>query len=322
MAVPNQGQTVAAAWEAYVNQDPTDNIFQRHWLLENLRQNGSFEKQTGRNIKHILEYATNGTVKFMSEMETLDTTRQDVFDEAQFEWKFVGGDVVMSEFERAITSGGAAKFDLLARKLDNLKTSLEEAFNSACFGDGTGTIGKDLGGLQSIVSSTPTTGTVGAINRATFSFWRNQQSSGAKTSTAFDNLKGTLESVYNSSSNGIGKETPTFCVTTQTVFQGFMSLLVAQERYDRNGPTDRAVSGFKGQTAQFKDIPIGYDPQCPSGNAYILNNRNLYLIYMLWMKGYPAVDPTNQFIEVFKTLSIANLTTDNPRRLGVVTAIT
>ncbi len=321
MAAPNQGQTVAAAWEAYVNQDPTDNIFQRHWLLENLRQNGSFEKQTGRNIKHILEYATNGTVKFMSEMESLDTTRQDVFDEAQFEWKFVGGDVVMSEFERAITSGGAAKFDLLARKLDNLKTSIEEAFNTSCFGDGTGTNGKELGGLQLLVSSTPTTGTVGAISRSTFSFWRNQQTSGAKTSTAFDNLKGTLESVYNSSSNGIGKENPTFAVTTQTVFQGFMSLLVAQERYDRNGPSDKAISGFKGQYAQFKDIPIGYDPQCPSANCYILNNRNLHLIYMLWMKGYPAVDPTNQFVDVFKVLSIANLTTDNPRRLGVITSI-
>jgi len=58
--------------------------------------------------------------------------------------------------------------------------------------DGTGNSSKDLGGLQFLISTTPTTGTVGGINRATFSFWRNQQTSGAKTTTAFDNLRASM----------------------------------------------------------------------------------------------------------------------------------
>ena len=64
MADPNDGQVVTEAWEAYVNQDPTDNIFARHALLEELRSNGSFEKQNGRSVFHILEYAQNSTVKW------------------------------------------------------------------------------------------------------------------------------------------------------------------------------------------------------------------------------------------------------------------
>ena len=265
MADPNDGRDVTESWEAYVSQDPVDNIFARHYMLEQLRANGSFEEQNGRAIFHLLEYATNPNVKWLSEYETLDTTASTPFDQAEFAWKNVGGDVPFSEFEKAITAGGAGKFDVRARKLDNLKSTIEETVNTALFADGTGTAGKEVGGLQLLVSTTPTTGTVGQINRATFSFWRNQQTTGTKSATAFDNLKSSLESTYNNCSNGLGKETPTFCVTTQTVFQGFMSLLVAQERYDRVGSGDKAVSGFKGMTAMFKDIPIGFDAACPSG---------------------------------------------------------
>ena len=42
-----RGQNVSAAWEAYVPLDPVDNIFQRHYLLEILRENGSFKKENG-----------------------------------------------------------------------------------------------------------------------------------------------------------------------------------------------------------------------------------------------------------------------------------
>ena len=44
--------------------------------------------------------------------------------------------------------------------------------------------GNALNGLQTLVPDSPSSGTVGGINRATFSFWRNRQNSGAKTSTA------------------------------------------------------------------------------------------------------------------------------------------
>jgi len=321
MSAINSGQNVAAAWEAYVGTDPTDNIFQRHWLLEQLRANGSFEKQNGTVIRHNLEYATNPNVKFMSELETLTVARPDTFDNAEFSWKFCGGDVPMTDFERGITSGGARKFDLEARKLENLKNSMEEILNTAMFSDGTGTSSKSVGGLQLLVSTTPTTGTVGLINRATYSFFRNQQVTGTKTTNPFDNLLASLETAYNSSSNGIGQQNPTFGVTTQTIFEGYNGLTPAIERLDRQSSSDKLVRGFKGQNVMYKDIPLAYDAACPSGNCYILNNRNLFFVYMQWMKGEAAVRPVDAFYDVFKVLTIGNLTTDNPRRLAVVSAI-
>ena len=319
---PNRGQLVAAAWEDYVKQDPVDNIFPRFWLLENLKEGNSFRKGAGDPITGTLEYAVNTTVKSMSELETLDITRVDVFDRYEYAWKFVGGDIVMSEFEKAVTAGAAGKFDLEAGKIENLKRSMFNQINTDLFSDGTGSGGKQAGGLQYIVSSTPTTGTVGTINAATYSFWRNQQTSGAKTSTAFDNLKGSMRSIYNLCSNGPGQETPEFAVMPRTEFEGYESLSVQFERYNRDSPDNKLVSGYKGTQIMFKDIPLAFDAACPSGTAYILNRRNLFIRWMLWMKAFPPQSPVNQFADVVKILTIYNLCSDNRRRLGVVTAIT
>jgi hypothetical protein len=303
--IQTNGQNVAAAWEAYADQDPVDNIFARHWLLEQLRGGKAFEKQNGTVIRHNLEYALNPNAKFMSELELLTVSRPDTFDYAEYAWKFLGCDVPMTDFEEAITSGGASKFDLQARKLANMKSTMEEITNTALFGDGTGTGSKAFGGLQQLVSITPTTGTVGLINRATYTFFRNQvkDCNGA----SFVNLIAGVDNLYNSCSNGPGKENPTFIVSDQATF----------ERIVRESGSDKGVAGFKGTNIMFKDIPWAYDAACRAATLYVLNDRNLCFIYMQWMKGEPSVRPADAFYDVFKVLTIGNLTTNNPRRLGV-----
>ena len=322
MAVPNRGQLVAAAWEDYVKTDPADQVFNYFWLLKNLQVGDSFRKGAGDPITGTIEYAVNTTVKSMSELETLDVNRVDVFDRYEYAWKFVGGLIVMSEFEKQVTSGGAGKFNLEAGKIDNLKKTMQQTINTDLYSDGTGTAGKQAGGLQYIVSTTPTTGTVGAINRATYTFWRNQQTSGAKTSTAFDNLKGSMRSIYNLCSSGVGMQTPEFAVTDRTVFEGYESLSVSIERLVRSATTEKLISGYQGDHVMFKDIPLAFDFANPAGNVYILNRRNLFIRYMLWMKAFPPDSPVNQFSEIVKILTLYNLCSDNPRRLGVVSATT
>ncbi len=313
------GEAVARAWEAYVPLDPVDNIFDRYWLLEQLRSNGAFEKQNGSVIRVNLEYAMNTTTKFMSEMETLTVAKTDTFDNAEFAWKFQGGDVPITDFERDTTAGSAGKFDIEARKIENLKTTLMDATNRSFFGDGTGTGGKEFGGLQYLVPNDPTTGTVGIINAATYSFWRSQQTT--DNGSAFNALLSNMRIVYNNCSNGIGQQNPTFAVTSQTVFQGFEGLIVATERIDRSSPNDKGLSGYKGQNLMFKDIPVAYDNDCFADNLYMLNNRNLKFVYMAWMKGEKPVRPSDGFWDVFKVRTTGNLISDNRRRLGVVTSI-
>ena len=314
--------TIAASWNALVNDKPEDNIFADYWLLNRLKDGQGFMSVDGGDlITASLEYATNGSVAFYSDLETISTTRQDVFDRTEFPWREIAGTVVQSELENAINQGSAQKFDLLGAKLKNLQKTLDATINTGLFAVGTESSGKSIGGLQSLIATDPTTGTVGAINRATFTFWRNQQASGAKTTSAFDNLRATMRSIYNLASNGVGGNHPKFGVTTRTVFEGFEGLLLANERF-----TDKTSGegGFKNETLKFKGMMLSYDAACPSGIMYFCNPEFLKLAYAKghWYKAAKEVEPANQTAKVFKVHSICNLIATNPRMLGALTLIT
>jgi hypothetical protein len=322
MAVPNDGQVIAASWNALVKDKPEDQIFEDYFLLDQLKEGEAFKAIDGGDlITGSIEYGTNQTVQWYSDLEEISVTRQDVFDRFEYSPKEIAGSVVQSELENAINQGSAKKFDLLNEKLENLRDSFAAKINESMFSDGTGTSSKEIGGLQLLVATSPTSGSPGGINRANFSFWRNQQTSGAKTTSSFDNLRATMRSIYNLSSNGVNGQHPKFGVTTRTVFEGYEGLLLANERF-----TDKssAEGGFKNETVKFKGMKLAYDNDCPSGNLYMLNPKYLKLAYHKghWYKASPSVEPANQTAKVFKVHSICNLIATNPRMLGVVTAIT
>jgi len=322
MADPNLGQTVASAWESIVGPDPHDQVFADYWLLNRLSKGKAFKgKDGGRLIEVPLEYAVNGTVASYSDLETISTTRADVFDVAQANWKEYAGTVVQSELEDAINQGSGGKFELLAAKLKNLKKSFEDTFNADLYGAGTSNGGKVFTGLQALVATAPTTGTVQGINRATYTWFRNKQAAGTQTAAAYDNYRAALRSVYNQCSNGVAGKHPTFMVSLRDDFEGFEGLLLANERFTSKDDGD---GGFKNEVIKFKGAKYAYDDDCTDGVCYLLNEEFLKLAYMKgrWMKMLSDVEPANQTARVFRCVTIANLITTNPRMLGCVTAIT
>ncbi len=318
---PLVGQTIASSWEAIVGTKPEDNIFDEYFLLDQLSAGKSFlSVNGGRTINGPIEYAINTTVKSYSDTEQLDTTRVDVFDEYQFVWKELAGTVTMSELEKAKNQGEGRKFDLLAGKMENLRNSMRKAINEQCFSDGTGNTGKDIGGLQLIVANDPLLGSPGGIARPTYAFWRNQ--SVVDGGAAYSTLRANMRFTYNNASSGVHTKHPDYVVTDQPVFEGYEGLLITNERVvsKEKGQFD---AGFKNEYATFKGIPVSYDEDCPVGNMYFLNYPNLKLAYQksYWFKGFPAVDPANQTVDIFKTMTICQLISNNPRRLGVITSI-
>jgi hypothetical protein len=274
----------------------------------------------GRTINGPIEYATNTTVKSYSDTETLDTTRIDVFDEFAFNWKEYAGTVVISELEKAKNQGDGQKFPLLPAKLENLRNSIRKAVNEGCFSDGTGNSSKDIGGLQALVPNDPTTGTVGGINRGTYAFWRSQTKNDGGTS--FSELRANMRATYNNCSSGVNAKHPDYWVTDQTVFEAYEGLLIANEMVVSKEKA-QFDGGFKNEYAMFKGIPGSFDEDCQASAMYFLNYANLKLAYQkgYWMKGFTPVDPANQTVDVFKVMTIANLISNNPRRLGVIYSI-
>lgn len=322
MPNPNVGQRVAANWEAVVGKKPEDNINNDYWLFNQLSKGDGFLGLSGGDFIAIpLEYALNTTVSSYSDTDVINTTRVDVFDRAEFQWKEYAGTAIISDLEADRNAGEGTVFPLLPAKLENLKNSMRAQINTDLYADGTGNNSKTIGGLAYIISSTPTTGTVGAINRANFAFWRNQQASGAKTTTAFDNLRAVMRSIYNLASNGMGDAHPTSIVTDRATFEGFEGLLLANERFTDKTDAD---GGFKNETLKFKGARISYDLACPAGTMYFFNPKFLKLAYKKgsWFKMLDEARPSNQTLTVYPIRTMCNLITTNARRLGVVTGIT
>lgn len=327
MADPNIGEIAASVWDKKIGGKPTDNIFASRALFYLLNEGGFKEvADGGKTFEFTLNYAENSTFKSYGEFDVLDTSRVNVFDAAQFVPKTHAGTVVYSEFEQIRAQASSGKFDYIAEKLNVGKDSHISNLNRVMFGDGTGNGSLDMDGLQKLIATVATVGTVGGINAATFSFWRNQQLSGAKTSTAFDNLRSSMRSVFNLCSRGGVAETPKGWITDRATFEGYESLLVANERYIKNdSKTPRGGdAGFANDALLFKGAAGLYDEDAVAGNLYFLNNDFLKLTYYkgAWMKMFPKVDPANQLANVHKVMTIAQLCSNARKRLGVVTAIT
>ena len=322
MPDPNVGQRVASNWEAVVGTKPEDNIHDDYWVLNQLSKGEGFLGLSGGDYIAVpLEYALNTTAASYSDTDTISTTRIDVFDRAEFAWKENIVTVILSDLEADRNAGEGKVFGLLPAKLESAKNSMRAAINEQLFSDGTGNSSKDIGGFQHIIATAPTSGTVGAINRANFSFWRSQQTSGAKTTSAYDNLRATMRSIYNLCSNGVANAHPSSAVTTRTVFEGFEGLLLANERFTSKEDGD---GGFKNEVLKFKGCKISYDNDCPSGLLYFFNPKFLKLAYKKgsWFKMLDSIRPANQTLTVYPIRTMCNLVTTNARRLGVVTAIT
>jgi hypothetical protein len=322
MANPNVGQRVAANWEAVVKTKPEDQIHDDYWLFNRLSKGNAFKGLSGGDyITAPVEYALNTTVGSFSDLDIISTTRVDVFDRYETQWKEHAGTIVMSDLETDRNSGEGMVFDLRPAKLENLKNSIRADLNSQLFGLGTGNGSKDFMGLQGLVAVSPSSGTVQSVDRGTYSWARNQQTSGAQTTSAFDNLRAAMRSIYNLSSNGISSDHPTFGVTTRTVFEGFEGLLLANERFADKSEAD---GGFKNEIIKFKGMSLSYDNDCLSGAMYFLNEKFLKLVYKTgsWMKAGQPIRPANQTADIVIIRTMGNLFTTNPRRLGVVSSIT
>ena len=323
MAVPNQGQAVATVWENKLGGKPRDNIFGSRALFYALGEKG-FKEQAdgGRLIERTIEFAENTTHQMIGELDNLDTTRIDVFDVARFDWKIAAGTVVFSDLEELRAAASSGKIDLAAEKMENGRDSHIALLNRQCWGAAVGA--NDIDGLQKLISVAPTSGTVGGINRAVFSFWRNQAADGGKTTNPGDNLRSVMISVWNDCTLGGVKMKPKAGIFDQASFELYERILLANERVTREDKSKGADAGILAGSLQFKDAPVFYDEDTPTaangGRCYFVNPEVLKFTYLKggWMKMKKPVEPADQLSSVHRIATFGNLSLDSGRHLGVV----
>lgn len=337
MADVNLGQEVATVWESVLNPEgPTDNIFNSRAFFFSLAGGGQkglksgkgFQgKQAsagGRVFEFSLEYAVNTNFRSYAQFDQLDLAWIPVFDAARYDIKTASGTVNWTDLEIAKCQDSAAKVEIIPAKLENGKNSHIDDMNKQLLGVASGAAGNNVVPITDMISATPSSSlVVGGINQQTWAFWRNKQTAGTQSVSAYDNLRPAMRSIYNQTSRGGLLETPTACLFRRTEFEGYESTLVPQERFTTADKENNGQGAFNNDVLKFKSAFAYYDEDLNVASCFLYNPKNLKIAYLkgYWMKIRDTITPVNQLTASQAIRTHWALCTDQRRRLGVVTAI-
>lgn len=320
MADPNQGQRIATVYEKVFPKKPTDNIINSLATFRGLGPNGFKQSASGGRLWECpIEYGENTTNQMIAEMGTIDTTRVDVFDCSRWDQKIGAGTVVFSVQEMLQVQGSDdRKIDLIAAKIENVRKSHFALLNRQSWGTAPGS--NDLTSIFSIITQDPTTGVVGGIDGATYSWWRNRTNDGTKTTLTYDNLQATVRKTWNQCSLGGTNMTPTAMISDLATFSGFEGTLVSVLRFTTDDRASKGDPGFATQAISYKGTPYFYDEDAPANKVYLLNSDVLKFEYLEggWATLGDEVEGINQLAKLRKIFTIGNYICAARRHLGIV----
>lgn len=254
-----------------------DNMSKNVALFYFLRKRGNMDPvDGGRTIVEELEYAENSTYKRYTGYEVLNIIPSDVFTAAEFNYAQAAVAVSISGLERLQNSGRNAIINLLASRIKNAEKTMVNNIASDIYSDGTADGGRQIGGLQLIVADTVTSGTVGGIDRATWTFWRNVSfdatTDGGAAMTAA-NVQQYMNRVYIQIVRNTDK--PDLIVADNAYYRLYLESLQAIQRITSD---EMASAGFTSLKYMDADVVLdgGKGGFCPANHMYFLNTEYIH----------------------------------------------
>ena len=320
MANPSWTQTIdnmyTSTW-AYRKDAAIEQAFLKTPFIYWMREKGHVENISGyRRIEVPVEYGSNETVKWLSKGATVPIQDADLITMAYEDWKYVAVSIPRWFTEDQQNRGQASAINLMSTKLNAAERAMYEEFERVAFADGTGT--DEPNGLQNLISSSPTSGTVHGLNRATYSWWRNQQktSTGAAAVYLASDMRTCLNDIIKYSRSEF-KDIA--LVTNQTVYELYEDVCMEMKTLQN---TMMADAGF--DTIQFKGKPIMWCNSAPSGNMYFINPTYYKLVcdesFFMEMTDWKQI-PDQPFDKVAQILATMNFICKRPICQKVLTSI-
>lgn len=318
MAVPTRTEQLDDLYTSTWNNrksEVTDNIFDATPFWEYMRKKGGIKLNGtgGRYLEIPISYAANDTVTSLDKGDTISIANTAFLTTAQFEWRFVAGSIVRYFVDDAKNKSKQQHLNLANSKIDNLRRSLTDKMEQYLFADGTGNGGKDPNGLANLVSLTATTGTVGNINAATYSWWRNVQT--ASTGAASVYLVTDMRKMFNDCAKGQNTDVPNVLVTDQTTYELYEDEVVEQKQIVNKSEGDPEFT-----TVTFRGKPLIWSGQCTSGYIYFLNTNYIALEVdpAIYFQATEWKSIPNQLDRVMQIVLKCNMVTSRRKSLGLL----
>lgn len=303
-----------------------DNVTKNNALLNRLKKKGKVKTVSGgRTIVQELEYAENGTFKRYSGYEALNISPSDVFTGAEYIYAQAAVAVSISGLEMIQNSGEEAIIDLLESRITNAEKTLTNNIALDCYSDGTADGGRQIGGLQLLISKTPSSGTVGGIDASSTvgSFWRNIAFSSATTGGApatAANIQSYMNQLYVQLVRGTDR--PDLIIADNNYWRLYLESLQAIQRI---ADAEMGQAGFQSLKYMNSDVVLdgGVGGGAPANTMYFVNTDYLYFRPHVDRFFAPLGDDrfaVNQDAMVKLVGFAGNMTVSNRRLQGVLSA--
>lgn len=276
MASPNLSEIVTTTIQSR-SKKLADNVSKNNAILARLNKRGKVKPVSGGDvILQELEYAENGTYRRYSGYDVLNISPSNVFSSASYNWKQSAVAVTISGLEQLQNAGPERMIDLLESRIGNAERTMENNIAADMYSDGTADGGKQIGGLQLLIADSPTSGTVGGIDRATYTFWQNVAKDattdfGAPASAS--NIGSYMNRVWLSIVRGTDR--PDLILADNNYYRFYWESLTAIQRIASD---DTAMQGFS--SLKFMDADVvfdgGYGGNAPANHMYFLNTDYIY----------------------------------------------
>jgi hypothetical protein len=254
-----------------------DNLTQNNAILQRLNQKGNVRPFSGGNVileEIMYDDASTNNANSYSGYEVLNIAPDSPISAAQFKIAQYADSVTMSGLEMLQNSSKEAIIDLLDGRMQVSEARLLNRISGELYGDGTGNGGKNLDGLGAAVAAVPTSGTYGGINRATWTFWQNQITTGATSANI-------LASMTTAAIKQIrGTDKADLIVAGNTMYQYYVGALQSIQRIaaEESGAAGFAsLKFYGGGTSADVVLGGGYGSQETATYMYMLNTNYIFL---------------------------------------------
>ena len=271
MAFPNVTDIVATTIEKR-SKRIQDNVTKNNALLTYIKDKGNVRTFSGGSlIYEELSFAENSNAGWYAGYDLLPIAAQDVISAAQFDIKQAAVPVVISGLDELRNSGPEQMIDLMESRIKVAESTMANLLAQGIYSDGTAAGGKQIVGLDAAVPVTPTTGTYGGIDRATWTFWRSvATNAGALTAAT---IQGAMNAMWSNLVRGMDR--PNLLVMDNLFWQMYMASLQPQQRF-----TDPSKASLGFPTVKFMDADVvmdgGIGGFATSNTCFFLNTKFLH----------------------------------------------
>lgn len=260
-----------------------DNLTSNNALLKKLQERGNVRPFGGGNV--ILEEimyndTTTNNANSYSGYELINVSPDSPISAAQYSITQYADAVTMSGLEMLQNSGKEQIIDLLDGRMKVSEARLLNRIAGDIYLDGTGNGGKNITGLAAAVPDAPTTGTYGAIDRATWTFWRSLKYSGVTnggSAVSAVNIQQYMTALAIQLVRGQDKAD--LIVADNNYFQFYVNSLQAIQRVNSDGEAGAGFSSLKffggGQSA---DVVLdgGVGASATANHMWFLNTKYIH----------------------------------------------